>query len=142
MPAAEITSANIPTSPKLSLGQHLTTLSPIPPTLPTAIEAHQTGNLARAESLYLELIQQSPKHPDPKNLLGVLYRPALSLSKVQQSRFSDAIPLIQSAIALAPQTPDYHFNLAEALRATNQFEAALAFVLHHSSAVELEWQRF
>ncbi len=94
------------------------TLPPLPTTLPTAIGAHQSGNLPRAESLYLDLIESAPSHPDPKNLLGVLYR--------QQSRFAEAIPLIQQVIALAPQTPDYHFNLAEALRATQQFEAALA----------------
>ncbi len=85
-----------------------TTLTSMPATLPAAIEAHRTGNLARAESLYLDLIESNQTHPDPKNLLGVLYR--------QQSRFQEAIPLIQSAIALSPKTADYHFNLAEALR--------------------------
>jgi Flp pilus assembly protein TadD len=102
---------------------------------------HQTGDVARAEQLYLQVLQADPKHADAWQLLGAAYvmqrrvpeavqalRRALQLDPqhaaahdnlgialVQQGNFSEAVASFQEAVRLRPDHPETHVNLGTAL---------------------------
>jgi len=86
--------------------------------LQEAVRLHQMGQFPQAESLYEQSIRVNPQNPNAYNLLGVLKR--------QLRLDASAIPFITRAIALNPGVSDFHFNLGEALRATNRFTEAQA----------------
>jgi Flp pilus assembly protein TadD len=83
-----------------------------------AMQQHNAGDLARAEQLYRQVLQQSPNHPDALHLLGVLAQ--------QVGKTDAAIELIGRAIALNPSAPLYFSNLAEAYRTVGQLDQAEA----------------
>ena len=41
--------------------------------LATAVSRHQAGDLHRAEEIYLQVLQQDPRHHDALHLLGLVY---------------------------------------------------------------------
>jgi tetratricopeptide (TPR) repeat protein len=88
----------------------------MPDTLTTAIEMHQTGQLASAAQLYQQVLTREKENADALHLLGVL--------RHQQGDHVKAVELIRRAIALRPSVPAFHANLAEAYRAQNQFDRA------------------
>jgi len=92
-----------------------------------AIELHQGGNLAQAETLYRQVLQTVPDHLDSLNLLGVL--------AVQTGRHELAVELIGKAIAANDKVPDFHNNMGEALRRLGNLERA---VDHFTKAADLE----
>ena len=81
-----------------------------------AVEAHQRGDLDRAERGYRALLAAQPGHPDALNLLGAV--------NLQRGRAREAETLIRQAIAATPAQPGFHNNLGEALRALGQPIAA------------------
>jgi tetratricopeptide (TPR) repeat protein/2-polyprenyl-3-methyl-5-hydroxy-6-metoxy-1,4-benzoquinol methylase len=83
-----------------------------------AIEAHQGGNLAAAESLYRQVLALQPNHADALQLLGVAAH--------QAGRNDVAVDLITRAIALNDRAPHFHANLGQVLRMTGQLDAAAA----------------
>ena len=95
--------------------------------LEEAIAHHRSGNLQNAETLYRQILQSQPNHPDALNLLGVVMR--------QQQRLEESQRWIRLAIAAASSDARYPFNLGETLRAMEQYENA---VVAYQSSLELD----
>jgi protein O-GlcNAc transferase len=91
---------------------------PIEKAVEIALEQHQTGNFARAEALYLEILRQDPGNVDAIHLLGVL--------ATQGKKPEIAVQLIGAAIRKNPDSPIFHYNLAEALHALDRKDEAAA----------------
>ncbi len=84
--------------------------------LTTAIEMHQGGRLGEAATLYQKVLSQEKENPVALHLLGVLHH--------QRGDNARAIELIGRAVALRPNVPAFHANLAEAYRAMGQLDRA------------------
>ncbi len=84
--------------------------------LSAAMALHQAGELEAAEKRYQKILAHDP-HEDALHLLGVLHH--------QQGDHPRAVELIGRAVALRPNVPAFHANLAEAYRALGQFERAV-----------------
>jgi predicted O-linked N-acetylglucosamine transferase (SPINDLY family) len=91
-----------------------------------ALEQHQAGQYARAETLYLEILRQDPGNVDALHLLGVLAH--------QGHKPEVALQLIQAAIKKKPDAAAFHYNLAEVYQALGDREAAVA---SYKRAIEL-----
>ena len=83
-----------------------------------AVQRHQAGELAAAESLYQAILQVQPGHPDATHLLGVIAQ--------QRGDNARAVELISRAIAAKGADAAYYSNLAVALRGLNRLEDAVA----------------
>lgn len=90
----------------------------IPEAIRIGIQHHQSGQLPQAESVYRQVLQQQPDHPDALHLLGVI--------ALQVGQHEAAANLIGKAIAAAPGAADYYPNYAEALRALGKLDEAVA----------------
>src|SRR5438309_10950120 len=86
--------------------------------LQKAVEHHRAGRLREAEAIYGTLLASDPRHADVLNLLATMQR--------QRGELAAAIDLARRAIAARPNVADFHFNLAEGLRASGQLEEAIA----------------
>ncbi|HEY1602370.1 MAG TPA: tetratricopeptide repeat protein [Pirellulales bacterium] len=84
--------------------------------LSTAMEMHRSGQLEQAVRLYQAVLSREPENAEALHLLGVAHH--------QQGDNAQAIELIGRAVALRPNAPAFHANLAEAYRARGQFERA------------------
>lgn len=87
-------------------------------TLHLAIQHHQAGQLAQAEALYRQILQQQPHHADALHLLGVV--------ALQVGQYGTAAELIGQAIARNAKSPEYQANLGEALRSLGKLDEAVA----------------
>jgi len=76
-------------------------------TLNVAIAYHQAGNLAQAEQLYRQILQQQPQNADALSLLGVI--------ACQKNQLEQGIALYRQAIALNPNHRQARENLNLAL---------------------------
>jgi len=83
-----------------------------------AIAFHQTGNLADAERLYLELMTAAPREAAAPHLLGVV--------RAQQGRNSEALELIGKALEIRPDAPEMLSNYGNVLKTQGRFAEALA----------------
>ncbi|PWT83062.1 MAG: glycosyltransferase [Acidobacteria bacterium] len=83
-----------------------------------AFQRHQEGSLAEAESLYRQVIQTEPWHPEAWCFLGVL--------QVQQGRLEDAAASLQEAIRLRPQFAEAHCNLGTVFLHQRKLDRAVA----------------
>jgi predicted O-linked N-acetylglucosamine transferase (SPINDLY family) len=86
--------------------------------LNTALQHHQAGRLAEAESIYRQILALDPRHADSLHLLGVLAH--------QVGRPDVAAGLIGQAIAVRGDDSLYHNNLANALRDQGRPDEAMA----------------
>ena len=84
----------------------------------SAIERHRAGLLESAEEAYRAVLQQEPNNGVALNLLSTVER--------QRGRYCAAIELARRAVAVAPDSAFFHFNLGESLRAAGQYAAAIA----------------
>lgn len=82
-----------------------------------AITHHQAGRLPEAETIYRQILQHQPSHPDALHLLGVI--------ALQVGQHEAAIELIGKAIAANPSAADYYPNLGEALRQAGRLDEAV-----------------
>ncbi len=82
-----------------------------------AIAAHQTGNFARAESLYSFVLSKDEKQFDALHMLGVLAG--------QLGDFPRADRLIRLALKVDPRSFEAHSNLARVLLELKQYDQAL-----------------
>ncbi|MGA2497234.1 MAG: tetratricopeptide repeat protein [Tepidisphaeraceae bacterium] len=80
------------------------------------MEMHRTGRLEPAAKLYQKLLAEDEESSDALHLLGVLHH--------QQGDHARAVEEIGRAVALRPNVPAFHANLAEAYRALGQFDRA------------------
>ncbi len=92
-----------------------------------AMALHRQGNLADAERLYREVLQQQPDHFDALHLLGVI---ALQTRHTEQ-----AVELIGKAIGRNAKIAGAHCNLGKALRDLGRPADALA---SYDTAIALE----
>lgn len=91
--------------------------SPLQDVLNSAIVLHRSGQLGEATLLYRKVLAQDNENASALNLLGVLYH--------QQGDDVRAVELISRALALRPNKPVVHANLAEAYRGLGQLERAV-----------------
>ena len=82
-----------------------------------AIAVHQTGRLAEAERLYLDILETHPNHFDAIHLLGVV--------RHQQGRQLEALELIGSALQRNPRSVDALSNHGAVLQRLGRHEEAL-----------------
>ena len=73
-----------------------------------ALQHHQAGRLADAETLYRQILAVQPDHANTLHLLGAV--------ALMTGRCEEALPLIARAIAACPTHPVYHSNMGEAYR--------------------------
>ena len=85
--------------------------------LDQAISFHQTGRLADAERLYLQLMSVIPQEAVVHHMLGVV--------RAQQGRNSEALELMSTALALKPDMPEVLSNLGNVLKAQGRLAEAL-----------------
>jgi predicted O-linked N-acetylglucosamine transferase (SPINDLY family) len=86
--------------------------------LQIAMQHHQAGRLREAEAIYRQVLQHQPDHPTALCLLGVIGH--------QVNRDADAVELIDRAIALDPNVPEFHFHYGEAWRGLRRLDEAVA----------------
>ena len=89
----------------------------MPDLLSTAIEMHQAGHLGAAAQMYQKVLAKDTTNAPAMHLLGVLHH--------QKGEHARAVELISQAVALRPNVPAFHANLAEAYRASGQLERAV-----------------
>ncbi len=83
----------------------------------SGIQAQQSGDLGRAEAIYLQVLQQCPDQPDALHLLGTVAQ--------AKGQLELATSLIASAIEQDPEVALYHHNLGVVYESSGQAEAAL-----------------
>ena len=77
-----------------------------------AVKLHQKGHFDEADTIYRQVLELNPNHPDVLHFLGVLLH--------QQGRSEQAIDLIRKAISINPNHPDFHNNLGNILKETGK----------------------
>lgn len=83
-----------------------------------AIAAHRDGGLQDASAGYEAVLAVHPEHADALHLLGVIAS--------QSGRHDQAVVLIDRALAVNADNPDFHSNRGIALQGCGQLAAALA----------------
>jgi len=91
---------------------------PLAAQLQTAIELHQLGRLEEARERYRQILERQPQHADALHLLAV--------SLIQSASASQALPLLEQAIALNNTESSYHASLGRAYHALSDYEQAIA----------------
>src|SRR5262245_6583038 len=93
-------------------------MSTIGDALARGVDHHNAGQLASAEAIYRAILAQQPAHPDALRLLGAL--------TLQSGRATEAVTLLEQAVALVPHNVDFQSDLAAACIAASQPERAAA----------------
>jgi predicted O-linked N-acetylglucosamine transferase (SPINDLY family) len=83
-----------------------------------ALQHHQAGRLAEAESIYRQVLSQQANHAGALHFLGVIAH--------QVGKHDIAVDLIARAIRLKPDNADAYINLAAALKSLGQPDEAAA----------------
>jgi protein O-GlcNAc transferase len=83
-----------------------------------ALALHRSGNLAGAQLLYSQILEEAPRDFDALHLLGVL--------RQQQGRNVEAHDLIDAACRINPASPEAHSNLGIVLQELGHNEEAVA----------------
>lgn len=83
-----------------------------------ALPAHRQGLFAEAERLYRAALEADPGHADAMHNLGTLL--------VKTGRPQEALPLLERAVALKPQSPAHRENLADVYRLLGRRKDAAA----------------
>jgi len=83
-----------------------------------AQQHQQSGRLHDAQQFYQQVLAEQPAHAGALHCLGVVAH--------QQGQNGVAVDLIRRAIALNPELPEAHKDLATALRKAGQFDEAIA----------------
>ena len=90
----------------------------VPEAFSIALQHHQSGRLAEAETLYRQILAVAPQHVDSLHLLGVIEH--------QAGRCEAGAAWIRKAIALAPGVSIFHSNLGAALGGQGKLVEAVA----------------
>ena len=86
--------------------------------LQQAVAHHRCGQLAQAERLYREILEQVPTHFDALHFVGGL--------QYQKGQYGAAVDLFQRAIRISPGQAAAYSNLGLALQKLKKFDQALA----------------
>ena len=81
-----------------------------------AYQLHQSGQAAKAESLYRQVLHFDNNHVVGNNLMGLLC--------LQTQRFDESVQYIEKALSIAPNDAQAHANLGLAMNALNRIEDA------------------
>jgi len=129
-----------------------------------AMQLHQRGELQQAKTIYEEVLEISPRHPDALHLYGLachqqgdhltavsyirraielvpdqaVLRNNLGDALCKAGEFEDALTQLQVALDLRPNYAGAHQNLGTAYAHTGDFDTAL---LHARKAVQLDSRR-
>ena len=95
--------------------------------LAQAVACHQQGQLAQAEVLYAQLLQEQPGHAIAWQLRAV--------ALAQAGQATAALPLIERALALRPDSAEIHNNHGMVLQQLRRFDAA---AVSHRQALALK----
>src|SRR5215831_12189513 len=87
------------------------------PSIEQAINHHQAGRLAEAETLYRRILDNEPRHFESLHYLGVLAS--------QQGDHKSAVRQIDAALTVRPDAPEALNNRGVALTKLNCLEEAL-----------------
>ena len=85
--------------------------------LHAALQLHQLGEYAQAESAYLSILKQSSQHFDALQLLGTLY--------AQTRRFDQAALYLNQALNIQPKNVSVLNNLGYASKELGKFDLAI-----------------
>jgi len=102
--------------------------------LQQAVACHRSGQLDEAESLYLDMLKDSPNEPQLLNFLGTL--------KTQKKELSTAVDLIQKAIQIKQDYPQAHCNLGVAFEAEGHLlkaQSCFELAIKHKPDYALAW---
>ncbi|MDD5272651.1 MAG: tetratricopeptide repeat protein [Methylovulum sp.] len=102
-------------------------LATIADLLKSGLAYQQAGQLAQAEALYRQVLQQSPGQPDALHLLGLI--------AYHVGKHDTALQLINEAIRYAPNSAVFYNNLGLVLKELAQWESAIAA---HQKALALQ----
>jgi predicted TPR repeat methyltransferase len=86
------------------------------PRLLRALEDHQEGRLAQAETVYTALLEENPSDPNALHFLG--------MARFQQRRLEEAIALIRRSLEILPANAHAWNNLGNVLATDEQEEEA------------------
>lgn len=107
---------------KLTLGQDV-----VPSRVRQIGALIQSGEMDKAESTALELLNSHPKRPEVHTILGMIY--------LQQLKRSRALPYLEFAVKAEPRNPAYLNNLGRLYLDLRAIELALPF-LHNALAID------
>jgi predicted O-linked N-acetylglucosamine transferase (SPINDLY family) len=93
-------------------------MATIPEALNIALQHHRAGRLQEAETIYRQILQVEPRHPDALQLLGMIAH--------QAGRHDIAADYLRQAITHNPNDAHYHSNLGAILEAQGRLEEAVA----------------
>ncbi len=82
-----------------------------------AFDYHQAGDIAKAEELYLRILEEDPRNVDIAFLLGTLY--------LQSGNPDAAATFLQKAIVLKPDHVEAHNNLGTVLQNSGNLDEAV-----------------
>jgi len=88
---------------------------------------HEAGNLLEAERVYRLILQTAPQRADALHMLGMVTS--------QLGRPSEAVALMEQALALRPEVPYFHTNLGLVYQGVGNFAGAVA---QHDEAIRLD----
>lgn len=91
-------------------------MSEVQELLNTALTHHHAGQLDQAEAVYQQLLEQDPRHWEPRYYLGTL--------QLQRGQLDLSIQSFLKVIQLNPELPDAHNNLGVAYHAMGKWQEA------------------
>ena len=94
--------------------------------LQQAIQAFQSGNYERADSILVKIINADSKNLPAFHILGLI--------KASQNKYQEATELLGRAVKLDPNEPSIRYNLAKALVDNGAY---IESIPHHKKAIEL-----
>jgi len=94
--------------------------------LQQAIQAFQSGNYERADSILVKIIKADSKNLPAFHILGLI--------KASQNKYQEASELLGRAVKLDPNEPSIRYNLAKALVDNGAYVESIP---HHKKAIEL-----
>ena len=103
---------------RIELTNTLPVTAPVQDVLAKAFAAHQQGQLEQAESMYYDVLQVTPDHPDALHLLGMIGKSRGQLDLAEK--------LIRRSVAVRPDFAAAHYNLGNVLRDRGQLDEAAA----------------
>jgi len=100
---------------------------PVDRLMQEAVNHHWAGRLVEAESLYRQVLQVMPAHPDALHLLGVV--------SSQAGKYATALELIDKALVLKPNCAEILKDRGIALHGLQRYQAA---VESYDKAIQLQ----
>lgn len=86
--------------------------------LARAISLHSAGHLGEAQRVYLNLLEDDPKHAQALMLLGVI--------RAQQGSYKEGLELLDKSIDIQPNDAQAHYNRGLALQNLERYQDAIA----------------